>query len=120
VLALLAAGILTFAIGGALALYTWGTALLGSPLDGWQQIAHAGLAATIVGAALIAIYLWPLLGEHLLARSARPEQPPAPETPAPPTVIEDILDELLAGHITRAEAAARIRALRGTATLLLI
>lgn len=120
VLALLAAGILTFAIGGALALYTWGTALLGSPLDGWQQIAHAGLAATIAGAALIAIYLWPLLGEHLLAHSARLEQPPAPETPAPPTVIEDILDELLAGRITRAEAAARIRALRGTATLLLI
>ncbi|HXR64323.1 MAG TPA: hypothetical protein VN729_00255 [Ktedonobacteraceae bacterium] len=120
VLALLGAGILAFAIGGVIALYAWGTALLGSPLNSWPQIAHSGLAATIVGAALIAIYVWPLRGEHLLARSSKTAQPPAPEVPPATTTIEDILDELLAGHITRPEAAARIRSLHGTATLLLV
>lgn len=120
VLALLAAGILTLAIGGAVALYAWGTALLGSPLDNWPELAHNGLAATIVGAALIAIYIWPLRGEHLLARPTKTDQPPAPEVPSEPMPVEDILDELLAGHITRAEAAARIRALNSTQTLLLI
>jgi hypothetical protein len=116
VLALLAAGILAFAIGGSIALYAWGTALLGSPIDNWPQFAHGGLAATITGAALIAIYVWPLRGEHLLARPARTDQPPTPEIPpepAAPATIEDILDELLAGHITRAEAALRIRSLSG-------
>ncbi|HEX7736351.1 MAG TPA: hypothetical protein VF458_15970 [Ktedonobacteraceae bacterium] len=120
VLALLAAGILALAIGGVVALYAWVTALLGSPLTNWPQLAHGGLAATIIGAALIGIYIWPLRGEHLLARPARTEQPPAPEQPSHPAIIEDILDELLAGRITRAEAAARIRSLQGTATLLLI
>ncbi len=120
VLALLGAGILAFAIGGVIALYAWGTALLGSPLNGWPQLAHGGLAATIAGAALIAIYVWPLRGEHLLARPGKTDQPPAPEVPPTSTTIEDILDELLAGHITRVEAAARIRALHGTATLLLV
>jgi hypothetical protein len=120
VLALLAGGILTFAIGGAVALYAWGTALLGSPLGNWPQAAHAGLAATIVGATLIALYIWPLLGEHLLARPVHTEQPPTPETPAASTTVEHILDELLAGHITRAEAAARIHALSNPTPLLLI
>lgn len=120
ILALLAAGILALAIGGAVALYAWLTALLGSPLTNWPQLAHGGLASTIVGAALIAIYIWPLRAEHLLARQARVGQPPAPEQSPTQPVVEDILDELLAGRITRAEAAARIRSLQGTATLLFI
>lgn len=120
VLALLAGGILTLAIGGAVALYAWGTALLGSPLGNWPQIAHHGLAATIVGAALILIYIWPLRGEHLLTRPGRTEQPSAPEAPSTPTSIDDILDELLAGHISRAEAARRIRERYGLTTLLLV
>lgn len=120
VLALLAAGILAFAIGGVVALYAWGTALLGSPLGNWPQIAHSGIAATIVGAVLIAIYIWPLRGENLLARSDKTDRPPTPDVPPTQTIIEDILDDLLAGRINRAEAAARIRALRGTATLILI
>lgn len=120
VLALLAAGILALASGGVVALYAWGTALLGSPLNNWPQIAHSGLAATIVGAALSAIYVWPLRGEHLLVRSSRSDLPPTPEVPPTQPIIEDILDELLAGHISRAEAAARIRALQGTAMLMLV
>ena len=119
VLALLGAGILAFAIGGVVALYAWGTALLGSPVDNWPQIAHSGLAATIVGAALIAIYVWPLRGEHLLARAGKTEQPPAPEVPPTSSTIEEILDELLAGHITRAEAVTRLQALHNLAALAL-
>ncbi|HEY0757477.1 MAG TPA: DUF5671 domain-containing protein [Ktedonobacteraceae bacterium] len=115
VLALLAVGILALAIGGATALYAWGTALLGSPLDNWPQFAHSGLAATTVGIALVAIYIWPLRGEHLLARPVRAEEPPAPEPAQTSGIIEGILDELLAGQITREEAAARIHALQDTA-----
>lgn len=114
VLALLAGGILTLAIGGVIALYSWGTALLGSPLTNWPRIAHGGLAAAIVGVALLGLYLWPLRGEHLLTRPGKPVEPTPPVVPptqAPSQTIEEILDELLAGHISRDEAAARLRAL---------
>ncbi|HEY3994088.1 MAG TPA: hypothetical protein VGM01_14570 [Ktedonobacteraceae bacterium] len=112
VLALLGAGILAFAIGGVVALYAWGTALLGSPLDNWPQTAHSGLATTIIGATLIIIYVWPLRGEHLLARPSKGEQPPTSELPVTSNTIDEILDELLDGRITRAEAVTCLQALQ--------
>ena len=116
VLALCGGGILAFAIGGAVALYVWITALIGSPIPYWQQVAHQGLSATIVGAILIAIYLSLALREHLFSSPLKhvvsavvpePVVVPAPQ----PLTIENILDELLAGKIARDEAASRIRAL---------
>lgn len=118
VLALLGASVLALAIGGAVALYTWLTALLGSPLTNWPQVAHGGLAAAIVGILVAGIYLWATRGEHLLTRQPRPVQPPAPTTPAPQASIESILDDLLAGKITREQAAAQIRALTALPALL--
>ncbi|HLZ62499.1 MAG TPA: hypothetical protein VKR06_36600 [Ktedonosporobacter sp.] len=117
VLALLGGGILALAIGGATALYAWVTSLFGSPIPNWLQVAHTGLAAFVVGAILVAIYLWAALGEQLLSSRKTPSTPPVAVQPTleePPVLaptIENILDELLAGKITRDEAAAHIRAL---------
>lgn len=107
VLTLLGAGTLSFAIGGSTALYAWLTALLGSPLYNWPQIAHVGTAAAIVGALVAGLYLWTLRTEHLFAR--QPARPPA--APPAPENIEGVLDELLVGKIGREEAAARLHAL---------
>jgi hypothetical protein len=132
VLALLGSGILASVIGGVTALYLWVTALFGSPVDNWQQTVHMGLAAFIVGIILVGIYLWSALKEGYWSRSSKQ---PLPEVILPsealssntqlsdtvfsalarstaqPTVIEDTLDDLLAGKVTRDEAAARIRLL---------
>jgi hypothetical protein len=118
VLALLGASVLALAIGGAGALYAWLTALLGSPLTNWPQVAHGGLAAAIVGVLVAAIYLWTTRGEHLFTRQPRPTPPPAPTTPAQQASIESILDDLLAGKITREQAAAQLRALTALPALL--
>jgi len=115
VLALLGASILAVAIGGATALYTWLTAVLGSPLTNWPQVAHAGLAAATVGVIVASIYLWTIRAEHLFTRHSTPVQPPAP--PSSDTQEERIgriLDELLAGQISREEAATRLHALIAT------
>jgi len=125
VLALLGGGILALAIGGATALYAWMTALLGSAIENWQIVVHTGLATFIVGLFLVGIYLWFARREHLLGLRHKQQTTtaisPADETthdvPASstevvaPTTIEGVLDELLAGKITRDEAAERIRAL---------
>jgi hypothetical protein len=89
---------------------------LGSPIANWQQTTHAGLAAFLVGAILLIVYLQAARREHLFTTSAKstPEPvTPIPETttPEPPTSIEQILDELLAGKMTRDEAATRLRLL---------
>jgi hypothetical protein len=120
VLALCGGGTLALAIGGAVALYAWMTALFGSPLTNWQQVAHAGLSAGIVGAILLAIYLPIAFREHLFSGPVKRVAPVVPEPVEPvdipavsvqPLTIEAILDELLAGKITRDEAVTRIRAL---------
>ncbi len=121
VLALLGTGLLALAIGGAATLYAWGTALLGSPIGNGSEITHNGLAATIVGAVMVGIYLWTARSEHLFTRGTNTDQPPArttpimPVTPAVPFTIEVTLDELLAGRISRDEAAIRIRAVENSA-----
>ncbi len=61
--ALLGGGILAAAIGGATALYAYGTAVLGSPLDNWPYVAHLGTAAFAVGILIVAIYLWTSIHE---------------------------------------------------------
>jgi hypothetical protein len=116
VLILLAAGILALAIGGATALYAWVTALLGSPITSWQQAAYAGLAAFVVGMLLIGIYLTQALRGHLFSglRKHSPAtltQESMQPVPSSTETVEHILDELLAGQITRDVAAARIHAL---------
>ncbi len=75
VLALLGGGILAIAIGGAVALYAYSTAILGSPLDNWQYTAHSGLAAFITGVIVAAIYLWTSIRSGILARRTKPTQP---------------------------------------------
>jgi hypothetical protein len=117
VLTLLGAGILALAIGGATALYAWITSLSGSPLSNGTQVTHIGLAAFLVGVLVVGIYLWVAIREHhfsgLLKQPAPVVTPPpvVPGHPGKTVTIEEVLDELLAGKITRDEAAARIRAI---------
>ena len=142
VLALLGGGLLASVIGGITALYLWVTALFGSPVDNWQQTAHGGLAAFIIGVVLVGIYLWSALKEGYWGRSGKQSAPSSdalpvdaslsqsptdaqpldaaasdteisvsPSSPAQAVTIEDTLDELLAGKVTRDEAADRIRIL---------
>ncbi len=145
VFVLLGGGMLAGAVGVVILLYTVLTALLGSPVDNWQNAARQGGAIFIVGALIVGIYLWVAIREHLFS-TRRPGQAaeaeekqkatqPAPvltplettgaaatapgsvtekpEAPLAAPTIEDVLDELQAGKITRDEAAARIRTLLG-------
>ncbi len=124
-LALFGTGILALAIGGATALYAWVTALFGTSISNWQQVTHGGLAAFLVGALLVGLYQRNIRKESLFSSPAKqpatsiaPTTPIAPATPVPtePTAsaekeIEEVLDALLAGSITRDEAAKRLRTL---------
>lgn len=116
VLALLAIGILTGAIGGAVALVTAVTAALGAPLDTSGEATRIGVALFLTGLALAGFYGWSVVSEHLLGRrsgqSAGDEQPTVPSAPAlpqQPASVETILDELLSGQVTREQAAAQVR-----------
>ncbi len=139
VLALLGAGIVAGAIGGATALYFYGTAALGVQSGDWQFTAHAGLAALIIGALVAIIYLRTARREHLIGAAPKPpapsattpsmlaegaiqpavapitEETAAAATPAPPATPERsvprIVDALLAGTISRDEAIAQIEGL---------
>jgi hypothetical protein len=126
VLTLLGGGILAGAIGGATALYAYGTSLLGSPLDNWQYAAHAGLAAFVVGLVLVALYLWTGIREGFFRSTAKEETAPAPsavdttptavpvesepvaEAAASSSSVANIVDNLLSGKITRDEAIMQI------------
>ena len=122
VLALLGGGILDGAVGAAIALYAVGTSLLGSPLNNWAHISRTGVAALIVGILVTAIYLWRTRREHLFTGFAK-QQPGSVVAPAQPALadastssatystIEGVLDDLLAGKITRDEAATQLRAI---------
>jgi Domain of unknown function (DUF5671) len=109
VLAGLAAGALAGAIGGAIALYLLITALLGSPVGtDWPTNARMGAVVFLVGAFITGVHLWRAVVERSFA--AHPGAAGAADA-APPQSIEAILDELLAGKITRDQAVARLRSL---------
>jgi hypothetical protein len=125
VFAMLAGGIISTAIGGAVALYSLGTNLLGSPFENWQQVARDGASACLVGVLILAMYFWIARRENLFSGLAkRPAAEKAPSTMEPasehivPTPmlpdeilpnIDAVLDDLLAGKITRDQAAMRIQ-----------
>lgn len=128
ILALLSGGIVTVVIGASVALYLLGTFLLGSPLDHWQANARAGLAALLVGALVVAIFLWLAFRERIFAgwqKSKEAPEPAAQPAPLPALApelplalvqvrrdeVEAVLDAMLEGHLTREEASARIQRL---------
>lgn len=85
ILALLAGGIITGAVGLTMTLYAVGTSLLGAPLGNWEQIVRAGLAVLLVGIILVISYGWTALQEHsigaLFARLKEAATPAAVATP---------------------------------------
>lgn len=113
VVALLGGGILAFAIGGVMALYSWLIASLGSPTDNWQQLVHTGLAIFLVGAILIGLYLRSAMVKYQIASPAKQTEAPVISNETSPVAedgtIEALLDELLSGRATRDEVASRIR-----------
>lgn len=124
VFALIGGGSLSAAIGGAVALYSLFTYLLGSPFENWQHVARSSASACVVGVLILAIYLWTARREHLfrgLIKRPAPEEAPTIVEPVPlpaqlppveiPPSIDEVLDDLLAGKITRDEAARRIQSL---------
>jgi hypothetical protein len=121
VFALLGGGVLATAIGGAFALYTVISNALGSPLDNWQHLARSGAAAVAVGLVILVVYFVLANREKLLVRTSKnaaqvgPSVAPAPgvATPVAQLTIEEVLDELLSGKLSRDEAAARLREIPG-------
>lgn len=125
VLALLGGGILTSVIGASVTLYLEGTFLLGSPLNNWQQSAREGAAALIVGISVMGIFLWIAFHERAFAWFQKSKNgtelaaPPASTAAAIPEEqvsaspetyheVEAVLNALLAGTITREQAATHI------------
>jgi hypothetical protein len=106
-LALLALGMLGTAISVIVLLYALLTATLGNPFDGWQRVARSAASVLVVAVILLAIYGRQALRE----RGAAVEQKHPVAEPAGERAIEATLDDLLAGRMTRDEAAARMRAL---------
>ncbi len=108
VLAGLAAGALAGAIGLAVGLYLVITAALGSAVGGnWQSQARLAFVVMLVGAFLTGLNLYRLRTDRRPEAPAAPKPPAVP--PAPGLTIEQVLDDLLAGRVTREQAAAALR-----------
>lgn len=122
-LILLASGVIASAAGLVIALQALISALLGAPADNWQQSARTGMVTLLVGGAMVAIFATVAARNRYLA--ARPEAKPLPAAlrpgdthpvvaaPEAPGALEAILDALLAGRLSRDEAATQIRAQTG-------
>lgn len=123
-LILLAAGIATSALALVFLLFTLATAALGSPLDNWQELARSAASALVVGLVVVGIYVQQARSERWWVGTPTPPAltPPAPATPsvapalpsadaARSQAIGAVLDDLLAGRVTREAATARIEAL---------
>ncbi|MBV9707109.1 MAG: hypothetical protein JO125_06850, partial [Chloroflexi bacterium] len=122
VLTLLGGGIVVGATGGATALYAYATSLLGSPLSNWQYTAHSGLAAFVVSVIIVGLYLWTGMRAGFFSSSAKLHISPTPAasssaidvsatTTVAPLSTAQVIDELLAGKITRDEAISQIERL---------
>ncbi|MGO8946495.1 MAG: hypothetical protein ACLQUY_02285 [Ktedonobacterales bacterium] len=118
-LSLLAVGMLDAVISLIVLLYATLTAILGNPLAQWQQLAREAASGLVIGAVLVLIY-----GRQVLAQRASQKEDSRPAVAQPDTAvkpyvavptstntIESVLDELLAGRISRDQAAEQIRAL---------
>jgi hypothetical protein len=114
VLVLLASGVITSAGGLIVTLQALLSAMLGAPADNWQQTARSGLVTLLVGGAMVAIFATLAVRDRYFGTRPEPKdvdtKAVAIGTLAPQETLEGILDALLAGGITRDEAAARIRA----------
>lgn len=131
ILALLAGGIITGAVGLTMTLYALGTSLLGAPLGNWEQIVRAGLAVLLVGIILVVSYGWTALQEHsigaLVARlkeaatpaaeatqsvAARPETAAiSPDEAEFTSAIERVLRAYQSHALDLGEATSQIKAL---------
>lgn len=106
--ALLGGGTLALAIGGIATLYGWLTALLGTPMDDWEQLVRGGIATFLIGGLVAGFYFWSSSKESLLERK---DGDRAPEPASEGLTIEKVLDDALAGKITRNEAVTRLHGL---------
>ncbi len=128
-LILLAAGIATGALALVFLLFTLATAALGSPLDNWQELARSAASALVIGLLVVGIYVQQARSEGWwVGTPATPAMVmPAIVTPSVATAIPSaavartqaiggVLDDLLAGRVTREAATARIEELVASRT----
>lgn len=120
VLVLLASGTIATATGLVISLQALGSALLGAAPEDWQHTARTGLVTLLVGGTIVAIFATVAARNRYLAgrSDAKPGEVPPQPAQAQPVVaaadsLENILDALMTGSISRDEAAARIRARAG-------
>jgi hypothetical protein len=113
----LGAGIVAVAIGGATALYTLVTALLQVAVDNWPEVMRTAVSALLVGAVVAGLAFWLGRRDGLLTLPAlRPMASPAPAdheathavSAQAEAEVRAIVDDLLAGTLTREEAIARL------------
>ncbi len=112
VFALLALGTLAGVISLIFLLYTLVSQALGSPLNEWQSQARQSAAFVVVATLIVVLYIALARTEGWFSQSpAAPATPIAPPKPQDP--VDAILAELLAGKLTREQAADQIHALYG-------
>lgn len=116
----LAAGGLTAAISLAIALYLFITALIGSPVGAdWAVSARYAVVALLAGGFIAGVHLWRLLQQRAVLFPVHPVPTPASGvSPVASGSIEAVLDDLLAGRITREQAVERLRALLAAPAML--
>lgn len=107
VLALLAGGTITGVVGLVIALRAYITSALGAPIYDWPHTAADGVVILVIGGIIAGLYGWLGAREHVFTPTS--SQAPAAQAPAESASVESVLDALLAGKLSRDEAAAQIR-----------